>query len=202
MTTRAELILRCTQCGESRSETEFHRHASSRTGRRSYCKDCSRAYLKAWVEANPEKRKAQRQREYAAHADAVKKRAAEWYRENGEQARERRRRYYRSNREHELELMRQWQEHNRDRAAALKSAARLARRAAVGRASADAIAARVAMWGGMCWLCGVEATEIDHVKPIAAGGSGWPANLRPICSPCNRSKGARWGGVVALGYAC
>ena len=38
-------------------------------------------------------------------------------------------------------------------------------------------------------MCGTEATAIDHVKPIARGGSNWPANLRPACTPCNSRKG-------------
>ena len=43
-----------------------------------------------------------------------------------------------------------------------------------------------------CWMCGAEATEIDHVKPLSAGGSNWPANLRPACHPCNRAKSNHW----------
>jgi 5-methylcytosine-specific restriction endonuclease McrA len=57
---------------------------------------------------------------------------------------------------------------------------------------------RWAMWGDKCWLCGTSATATDHVKPIAKGGSNWPANLRPICKPCNSRKGARNYAVVLL----
>ncbi|MDQ0664738.1 5-methylcytosine-specific restriction endonuclease McrA/endogenous inhibitor of DNA gyrase (YacG/DUF329 family) [Arthrobacter ulcerisalmonis] len=54
-------------------------------------------------------------------------------------------------------------------------------------------AARFAMWGGRCWMCGIAgATEDDHVKPISRGGSHCLSNLRPICKPCNNSKGAAW----------
>jgi hypothetical protein len=40
-------------------------------------------------------------------------------------------------------------------------------------------------------LVAVVAGE-DHVKPLARGGSNWPANLRPACKSCNSRKGARW----------
>ena len=30
--------------------------------------------------------------------------------------------------------------------------------------------------------------EIDHVYPIALGGSNWPDNLQLLCAPCNRAK--------------
>jgi 5-methylcytosine-specific restriction endonuclease McrA len=54
-------------------------------------------------------------------------------------------------------------------------------------------AERFALWGGRCWMCGIEtASEEDHVKPISKGGSHCLSNLRPICKSCNASKGGRW----------
>jgi 5-methylcytosine-specific restriction endonuclease McrA len=47
-------------------------------------------------------------------------------------------------------------------------------------------------WGGRCWMCGNEAVEWDHVKPLAKGGPDCLANLRPACMKCNRSKSSRW----------
>jgi len=55
----------------------------------------------------------------------------------------------------------------------------------------ESIAARWAMWGDRCYLCGGEATETDHVIPLARGGKHVPANLRPACRSCNASKNAR-----------
>jgi 5-methylcytosine-specific restriction endonuclease McrA len=65
-------------------------------------------------------------------------------------------------------------------------------RTTTGHCSREQLAARVAYYGGRCHICREAANEIDHVKPVAAGGSNWPANLRPICGRCNRSKGATW----------
>ena len=54
-------------------------------------------------------------------------------------------------------------------------------------------ATRFVLWGGRCWVCGIAgATEDDHVKPISKGGSHCLSNLRPICKPCNASKGGTW----------
>lgn len=55
----------------------------------------------------------------------------------------------------------------------------------------ELLAGRLSMFSG-CWMCGALPTEVDHVKPLAAGGPHMLANLRPICGPCNRSKGSRW----------
>jgi 5-methylcytosine-specific restriction endonuclease McrA len=54
------------------------------------------------------------------------------------------------------------------------------------------LAAKWAYWGGKCWVCGTIATATDHVKPLAKGGAHMLCNLRPICQPCNSSKGAQW----------
>lgn len=45
---------------------------------------------------------------------------------------------------------------------------------------------------GICHLCeGPYADTIDHVVPVALGGSDHPDNLRPAHTSCNSSKGAR-----------
>jgi 5-methylcytosine-specific restriction endonuclease McrA len=55
-----------------------------------------------------------------------------------------------------------------------------------------AVAGRREMYGGKCYLCGAEATEMDHVKPLAKGGAHAPCNLRPICTGCNSKKKDKW----------
>jgi 5-methylcytosine-specific restriction endonuclease McrA len=54
------------------------------------------------------------------------------------------------------------------------------------------IAARFAYWGDCCWVCGGQAQERDHVKPLSKGGLHLPANIRPICRACNRRKKDAW----------
>jgi len=50
----------------------------------------------------------------------------------------------------------------------------------------------MARYEGMCHICnGPYADAIDHVVPVAKGGSDHPDNLRPAHTSCNSSKGAR-----------
>jgi 5-methylcytosine-specific restriction endonuclease McrA len=51
---------------------------------------------------------------------------------------------------------------------------------------------KCAYYGNKCWVCGNEYQAIDHVKPLAKGGSHMLANLRPICTPCNSNKRDTW----------
>lgn len=39
-----------------------------------------------------------------------------------------------------------------------------------------------------CAYCPAPATEIDHVIPLALGGTNYEGNLAPCCGPCNRAK--------------
>ena len=100
------------------------------------------------------------------------------------------------NRERHAELNRLYAKRNRQRVSvrARKYAfvRRARQRAAQGRASAQQIMWRVQMFGERCWICSAPYEHVDHVKPLAKGGSNWPANLRPICRGCNARKAAKW----------
>lgn len=41
-----------------------------------------------------------------------------------------------------------------------------------------------------CIYCGAKAQQVDHVIPLARGGSHSIGNLAPSCAPCNQSKKA------------
>ncbi len=41
-----------------------------------------------------------------------------------------------------------------------------------------------------CRYCGAPADTVDHVDPVANGGTDDDTNLAAACEPCNRAKGA------------
>jgi 5-methylcytosine-specific restriction endonuclease McrA len=63
---------------------------------------------------------------------------------------------------------------------------------AIGRITPELLAAKFEFWGSRCWMCGGDATEMEHVKPLSKGGLHCLANIRPACKPCNSSKSDRW----------
>lgn len=82
-----------------------------------------------------------------------------------------------------------------------KRSVRRARMASVARVafSPKQLAARIAFFGGVCWMCRAAPYEhLDHVKPLARGGPNMLANLRPACQTCNLSKKDKWFGVAEL----
>lgn len=105
--------------------------------------------------------------------------------------------WYVRNRERALANNAKYRAMNPEKVRATKLSRR--RRQATRCASFDAaqLEARLAMFSG-CWMCGGPADTVDHVKPLAQGGSHMLANFRPACRPCNSRKAARWFGVANL----
>lgn len=134
-----------------------------------------RAY--AWAKANQEKTKAAAAKWRAANPDAHSAlRAA----------------YRAANAEHRNAVTRAWNRENRHRKRANAARRRALKAGAAGDATLEQILARVAYYGGRCWMCGDDYSHVDHVKPLSKGGSNWPANLRPACKPCNLRKSDQW----------
>jgi len=43
--------------------------------------------------------------------------------------------------------------------------------------------------GHRCRQCGEPAQHVDHITPVASGGTDHPSNLRALCAHCNLAKG-------------
>jgi 5-methylcytosine-specific restriction protein A len=41
-----------------------------------------------------------------------------------------------------------------------------------------------------CRQCGRPARHVDHITPVAWGGTDHPSNLQALCGVCNLAKGA------------
>lgn len=212
-----ESTKRCPSCGIPRALAEWGRNRANSDGLQSNCNPCrakrrerdreqirerdrqytarhrneARARARTWRAENIERAKANSRSYYLANKDRWAPRAAEDRRESdrayrvrhAEKARAYAAEYYRLNPEKFVEYS------NRRRARM---------RQAEGDATAAQIAARIAYFGGRCWICGDPWRQVDHVKPLAKGGSNWPSNLRPICQACNARKKARWYGPSEL----
>jgi 5-methylcytosine-specific restriction endonuclease McrA len=137
------------------------------------------AYNRQWNLDHPEERAAYNRQRRVDHPEEMSAYMRQWRLDHRDEV---------------AAYIRQWQIDNRDRvnASSAKRRARLLNAPGWDYTTDKMIAARWEMFGGLCWICGEPATETDHVKPLAKGGSHYPANLRPICDHCNSSKKDKW----------
>lgn len=149
--------------------------------------EANRRKARAWAQANPERVRERGRARYLA--DPGKWR--EWARDQ-----DRKRRtdalYGRVNRQKITEQARLRRLAYPEVAKANSQRRRARKRNAAGTCSPAQLAARIQYHGGQCWVCKAPWEQIDHVKPLAKGGSNWPGNLRPICRSCNYGKRDSW----------
>lgn len=135
---------------------------------------------------NPAEKAERDRRYYAAHADKAKA-----YREAN---RERRAQQSSAWREKNMERLRAYRAaHIEDYRAAMRRY-KARKRAATGSHTGDDIRAQYARQRGRCYYCGKRVRDkydVDHVIPLALGGSDGPENLVVACVSCNRKKQAR-----------
>ena len=191
------------RCGQCQREVQVAKRASDLTsararGRERYAKnpDYFRRYVASYARRNAEQLRAKRLDVYASDPERYRARARNWRARNIDKAtirltkwrdshREYMRAYDRRKRAEYLLNGKSWEMCARRRA-------RIRSAPVIERISRSAIIQRD---GARCYLCGRELTlrevTLDHVIPLARGGSHTADNLRVACRPCNSRKGAR-----------
>ncbi len=119
------------------------------------------------------------------------------YRENLEIHREKSRKYKKENPEIARKAMAKWKlkQENREKLRAWW-ANRRARKSKINgsflKSDVDSI---FQSQNFQCAACSVDLKEkkfhVDHIKPLAKGGSNWPWNLQILCPQCNMSKSSK-----------
>src|SRR3990167_9332012 len=162
---------------------------------------CQRnAKQKRYVERNHEREKERWRRWVKENLAIVVARVVAWQRANPDKVRQRRadgRPKMRAWRQKNAERLREsgdaWRRANPDKVKAYKFISGSRRRAkelrAAGAFTIKQLHARFDYYGNRCAYCRSDGDlNVDHVIPIARGGTNWPSNLRPACAACNSSK--------------
>lgn len=155
-------------------------------------RDRIRAYKLEWEDRNRDSVRARQRRWRSENRARVRRVRAAWLAANPGRKARLDSEWQRANRGRCNEASRRYAERHPARVKASKAAYRSRHRRAGGACTAEQLRARIDYFGGRCYVCGVLYEAVDHVKPIAAGGTHHPANLRPICNTCNSRKAAAW----------
>jgi 5-methylcytosine-specific restriction endonuclease McrA len=180
------------------------------------CRPCMKAYQARYYAENRERIRAmqeqwrQKNPEYLARYGAEYRKTAkfskgvgEWRKRNREKTLAYSRSWYSRNRDQHRAATYRWAKDNNLAVRAIAHTRRHRSAGAVGSFSSEDILAIYAAQEGKCAACaaGLERYHIDHVMPLALGGSNFPSNLQLLCPSCNCSKGSKhpsdWTGRAA-----
>lgn len=169
----------CTKCKIEKPFTEFSKRMAKRDGLQSSCKACNAAHYAdrretiaakrcLYRSANREKLAAYQSAYYAARPGKLSAQNAKYYAENPDK----------------------YAAKTRNRRARINNAE--------GKHTAADIRAIFEKQCGICANCqtklfklGANKYHVDHIMPLALGGSNWPSNLQCLCPTCNLKKHAK-----------
>lgn len=151
------------------------------------------ARLLKWRESNPET-SAEAIRVYREkNRFSLREKGMKYYWDNRDICLERSRQYSNKNREKVASRVKQWRENNRESRVASEAKRRARKRMAAGSFDRDDVLGLIEKQDRRCVYCRSDITagyHVDHVMPLALGGSNDLSNLQVLCPTCNLSKGA------------
>lgn len=156
--------------------------------------------------ANPEKFKAQgeryrasdkgratKQAYYLANAEAIKARVNARRLAKPDDVRAGKRAWYAANKALVMQRVQEWNALNPEAARSRGRNYRARFKGAEGFHTGDDIKDLFVKQRGRCVYCGTKLStgyHVDHITPLAKGGSNWPSNLQLTCNKCNNQKRA------------
>lgn len=141
----------------------------------------------------PEVRSIKRKKAYEANKEHELELSGIWYNNNKDRKREVRYIWLDENAEHVRETQYAWNAANPDAYLAIFRNRRARKKASGGSHGSEDILFLMQTQGARCAHSWCRASlklykEVDHIIPIARGGSNDRRNLQLLCGPCNRKK--------------
>lgn len=184
----------CTQCGETKKFSEFHKRTASPDGLAPLCRTCAKAKAKAYNERNAERNLARVLAWQAANPDRVQAKRKAWAAANPDKVKKARRAWKKANPEKVRAEVAARMRANPAKRAALEATRRARKQGGGGKFTSDQIAQLLAKQRGCCAECGKKVGKRfhrDHITPVARGGSSDITNIQILCPSCNSKKGSK-----------
>ena len=184
----------CTKCGASKPLAEFSRRSSKKNGLQHRCKSCVCVAAAAWYAANPEKARAANAARRSANPEKARAAHAAWYAANHKKVRAASAAWRAANPEAVRAASAAWSAANPE-AKRTHNQNRRARKLAAGGQLPQGLAEKLLkLQRGTC-ACGCKQLlgddyHLDHIMPLALGGSNTDDNIQLLRSRCNQQKNA------------
>lgn len=189
----------CTKCGESKPESEYFTDASKRDGLYSSCKSCfkkstNKAAKSAWHAANADKRKADYAAWYAANRDKRRSYNVAYRAANLDKVKASTAAWRAANSEKFKATYAAWNDANPEKRRIIGRNRRARKREVGGRLSGGIAKRLFKLQRGKCTCCSKPLGDdyhLDHIMPLALGGTNTDDNVQLLRAECNRSKYAK-----------
>lgn len=210
----------CTKCKVCKPLSEFDRSNTTKAGYCARCKACASEYNRrryeenkeaikargiAWYAANKARMKVAKAAYCAANAETVAAKKAAWRAENKERVSSAKVawkkanpdsyiNYYQRNKERLRVIRAIWRDANRDRAQEYRSNRRARKSETLGSLSKGLSQRLFSLQRGLCPCCKLPLGEdyhMDHIVPLALGGTNTDENMQLLRAVCNLRKNAK-----------
>jgi 5-methylcytosine-specific restriction endonuclease McrA len=156
---------------------------------------CARSSVRTFYEKNPHKRKIYNKKYYDKDPAKIRDRGMAWREKNPDKEKSRTKIYRDGNRDKVRTAVANWAKKNPLKRSVHEAGRRARKRAVGGSHTAQDILNIYEMQSGRCAYCRVKLKNkyhVDHIIPLAKGGSNDRQNLQILCGPkCNCAKGAK-----------
>lgn len=196
----------CTTCGETKPHSEYHSCKKSKDGLKSSCKPCrnlknseyrlanpekATASWKSWRDKNPELTKERLRAWRLANIDKAKARAADWYAANKEKTKTRASLWQAENKEKVKAMSAAYYAKNPEKFKSANHTRRARKIKAGGKLSKDLPVKLFKLQRGKCACCKKPLGKnyhMDHIIPLALGGTNTDDNIQLLRATCNLQK--------------
>lgn len=199
----------CSKCKSEKPLSDYYKDSYKKDGLSSYCKPCRISASGQWSAANPAKRKQIRDKWAQENPLKVKESSAtyrktnlekyagyakDWYWKNIDKARAMNRASYAASPDKRTAATKAWRDANPDKTRVLNQNYRAKKRISGGKLSHGLADRLYRLQRGKCACCGLPLGDnyhLDHIMPLALGGSNTDDNIQLLRQRCNNQKRAK-----------
>jgi 5-methylcytosine-specific restriction endonuclease McrA len=199
----------CSQCGECKPRSEYHKKTSSKDGLKAACKECRNAKNTLYRKNNPEKARSSWVSYREKNTELVKQRLKDWMSANKDKANARSAAWYQENKEKTKAQAKEWYGKNIERAKnnaskryaenpepyKIRAHNRRVKIIESGEKLSRGLTLKLfKLQKGKCACCKKPLGNdyhMDHIMPLALGGTNTDDNIQLLRARCNLQKHAK-----------
>lgn len=188
----------CRKCNVEKPATEFHKQSEKKDGLQSRCKVCKLSENASWYAENAERHAENGRAWNLANPEKRVSYSRKYRKSNPEKAKESYQSWNAANPEKRAEIYKAYRTANPEKFAQKYRNRRAKKKSSGGSHTTSDVRAIFESQRGLCANCpnkliksGKNRYHVDHIVPLAKGGSNDKYNLQCLCPGCNLRKSAK-----------